>query len=154
MLFRSVPFLVNLPFSTEALLHPTRFLLEPGLAIAGGGPNLALLSNPGGIGSSPWWLIGPMSALLFVAFFSRTNARYFAFVGTGFLALGSLLASLTFPAHGTSVGYPLWTGTFIAISTIAAISAGAILLDQLRKHLEKAAVNYRHILAEIGRAHV
>ena len=149
VLLLAVPFLVNLPFSTEALLHPTRFLLEPGLAIAGGGPNLALLSNPGGIGSSPWWLIGPMSALLFVAFFSRTNARYFAFVGTGFLALGSLLASLTFPAHGTSVGYPLWTGTFIAISTIAAISAGAILLDQLRKHLEKAAVNYRHILAAI-----
>ena len=149
LLLLAVPFLVNLPFSTEALLHPTRFLLEPGLALAGGGPNLALLSNPGGIGSIPWWLIGPMSALLFVAFFSRTNARYFAFMGTGFLALASILSSLSFPAHGTSVGYPLWTGTFIAISTIAAISAGAILLDQLRKHLEKAAVNYRHILAAI-----
>ena len=38
LLLLAVPFLVNLPFSTEAVLHPTRFLLEPGLALAGGGP--------------------------------------------------------------------------------------------------------------------
>lgn len=143
----SIPFLINTPYSTEALLHPTRFLLEPGLALSGGGPNLALLSNPGGVGASPWWLIGPISALLFVSIFSRTNARYFAGVGAGFLALGSLLAGISFPARGTSIGYPLWTGSFIAISTAAAISAGAIVLDQIRIHLEKSAVNYRHILA-------
>jgi hypothetical protein len=146
-LLLAIPFLINTPFTTEAVLHPSRFLLEPGLALAGGGPNLALLSNPGGIGSVPWWLFGPFSILLLVANFSRTNARYFAFVGTGFLFLGSILAALSFPAHGTSIGYPLWTGTFIAISTIAAITAGAIVLDQLRKHLEKSAINYRHLLA-------
>ena len=148
-LLLAVPFLINAPFSTEALLHPTRYLLEPGLALAGGGPNLALLSNPGGIGSTPWWMVGPISALLLTSIFSRTNARYFAFVGTGFLALAVLLSGLTFPAHGTSIGYPLWTGTFISISTIAAITSGAIVLDQLRKHLEKSAVNYRHILAAL-----
>lgn len=148
-LLLAIPFLLNAPFTTEALLHPTRFLLEPGLALAGGGPNLALLSNPGGIGATPWWMVGPFTALLLVSIFSRTNARYFAFVGSGFLALGVLLAGLSFPARGTSIGYPLWTGTFIAISTIAAITAGSIILDQLRKHLEKSAVNYRHILAAI-----
>lgn len=145
----AVPFLVNAPFSTEALLHPTRYLLEPGLALSGGGPNLALLSNPGGIGATPWWLVGPISALLLISIFSRTNARYFAFVGSGFLALAVLLSGLSFPARGTSIGYPLWTGTFIAISTIAAITSGAIVLDQLRKHLEKSAVNYRHVLAAL-----
>ncbi len=149
LLLLSIPFLINTPFSTEALLHPSRFLLEPGLALAGGGPNSALLSNPGGLGSVPWWLFGPFTAILLVANFSRTNARYFAFVGTGFLFLGSVLAALSFPAHGTSIGYPLWTGTFIAVSTIAAITAGAIVLDQLRKHLEKSAVNYRHIMAAL-----
>ena len=147
LLLLAIPFLINTPFSTEALLHPTRYLLEPGLALAGGGPNLALLANPGGIGAPPWWMVGPLSALLFVSLFSRTNARYFAFVGAGYLALGSLLAGLSFPAHGSSIGYPLWTGTFIAIATIAAITAGAIVLDQIRIHLEKSAVNYRHILA-------
>lgn len=145
----AIPFLLNAPYSTEAVLHPTRYLLEPGLALPGGGPNLALLSNPGGIGSTPWWMIGPISALLLVSIFSRTNARYFAFVGTGFLALATLLSGLSFPARGTSIGYSLWTGTFIAISTIAAITAGAIVLDQLRKHLEKSAVNYRHVLAAL-----
>lgn len=148
-LLLAIPFLINAPFSTEALLHPTRYLLEPGLALAGGGPNLALLSNPGGIGAPPWWLVGPLSALLFVSLFSRTNARYFAFVGAGYLALASLLSGLSFPAHGASIGYPLWTGTFISISTIAAITAGAIVLDQIRIHLEKAAVNYRHVLAAV-----
>lgn len=149
ILLLAIPFFVNSPFTTEALLHPTRFLLEPGLAIAGGGPNLALLSNPGGIGAAPWWLIGPISALLFVSLFSRTNARYFAFVGAAFLALGTLFSSFSFPAHGTSIGYPLWVGTFLAISTIAAITSGAIVLDQIRKHLEKSALNYRHILAAV-----
>ena len=148
-LLLAIPFLLNAPYTTEALLHPTRFLLEPGLALSGGGPNLALLSNPGGIGATPWWMVGPFTAVLLVSIFSRTNARYFAFVGSGFLAVGVLLAGLSFPAHGTSIGYPLWTGTFIAISTIAAITAGSIILDQLRKHLEKSAVNYRHILAAI-----
>lgn len=148
-LLLAVPFLVNSPFTTEALLHPTRYLLEPGLALSGGGPNLALLANPGGIGSIPWWMVGPISALLLVSIFSRTNARYFAFVGAGFLSLAIPLAGLSFPAHGTSIGYPLWTGTFISISTIAGITAGAIVLDQLRKHLEKSAVNHRHILAAL-----
>ncbi|MBU6263926.1 MAG: hypothetical protein KGM39_04025, partial [Actinomycetales bacterium] len=149
VLLLAIPFLLNAPFSTEALLHPTRFLLEPGLALSGGGPNLALLSNPGGIGSTPWWMIGPFTALLLISIFSRTNARYFAFVGSGFLALGVLLSGLAFPARGTSIGYPLWTGSFLAISTIAAVTSGAIVLDQLRKHLEKSAVNYRHVLAAL-----
>ncbi|MFM8446706.1 MAG: hypothetical protein ACKN92_00840 [Candidatus Nanopelagicaceae bacterium] len=149
ILLLAIPFLVNSPFTTEALLHPTRYLLEPGLALSGGGPNLALLANPGGTGSLPWWMAGPISALLLVSIFSRTNARYFAFVGTGFLTLAVALSGLSFPAHGTSIGYPLWTGTFISVATIAAITSGAIVLDQLRKHLEKAAVNYRHILAAL-----
>ena len=147
VLLLAIPFLLNLPFSTEALLHPSRYLLEPGLSIAGGGPNLAILSNPGGIGAPPWWMLAPLTAMLLVSLFSRTNARYFAFVGSSFLALGTFFSALSFPAHGTSVGYPLWTGTFIAISTIAALTSGAIVLDQLRVHLEKSAINHRHILA-------
>ena len=123
--------------------------MEPGLALAGGGPNLAILANPGGIGSTPWWMVGPVSALLLISIFSRTNARYFAFVGSGFLAIAIALSGLSFPAHGTSIGYPLWTGTFLSIATVAAITSGAIVLDQLRQHLEKAAVNYRHIMAAL-----
>lgn len=149
LLLLAIPFLVNTPFSTEAVLHPTRYLLEPGLALSGGEPILTLLSNPGGVGSVPWWLFGPFSALILVSSFSRTNARYFALVGSGFLALATLLSGLSFPARGTSIGYPLWIGSFVAISTIAAITAGAIVLDQLRIHLEKSAVNYRHVLAAI-----
>ena len=34
LLLLSIPFLVNAPYSTEAILHPTRYLLEPGLALS------------------------------------------------------------------------------------------------------------------------
>ena len=141
-----VPFTINSPYSFEAVLHPTRYLLEPGLSLPGGGPNISLLANPGGIGAPPWWLIAPISFLLIGSIFSRTNARYFAVVGSSFLAIATIFASMAFPAHGQSVGYQLWTGTFHAIATVAGITAGAIVLDQMREHLERHALNFRHFI--------
>ena len=143
----AIPFLVNLPWSSEALLHPSRFLLEPGLALAGGGPNLAFLSNPGGLGSPPWWLFAPFTVILFGTLISKSNAKYFSYVGLIFLAIAGIFASFQFPAHGASIGVPLWTGTFIAVATVTAISAGSIVLDNLRENLEKSAINYRHLIS-------
>ena len=148
-LLLAIPFLVNLPWTSEALLHPSRFLLEPGLALAGGGPNLAFLANPGGIGAPPWWILAPFTAILFGTAISRTNAKYFAFIGLIYLGIGGIAASLAFPAHGAAVGSPLWSGTFQAVSTIAAISAGAIVLDRLRENLEASAVNFRHLISAL-----
>ena len=145
----AIPFFVNLPWSTEALLHPSRFLLEPGLSLSGGGPNLAFLTNPGGIGSPPWWLIAPFTAILFGTLISKTSAKYFSYVGLIFIGLGGLTAAFAFPAHGSSVGVPLWSGTFLAVATLASISAGTIVLDHLRENLESSAINFRHLISAL-----
>ena len=42
-----VPFLVNAPYSFEAVINPSRFLTEPGLGVAGGGSLAVLSGNPG-----------------------------------------------------------------------------------------------------------
>ena len=148
-LLLAIPFFVNLPWTSEALLHPSRFLLEPGLALAGGGPNLAFLTNPGGIGSPPWWVLAPFTAILFGTVISKTNAKYFSIIGLIFLGFGGLAAAFAFPAHGAAVGSPLWSGTFLAVSTIASISAGTIVLDRLRENLEASAINYRHLISAL-----
>ena len=141
------PFLIALPWSTDALLHPSRFLLEPGLAIAGGGPNLALTLNPGGVGALPWWFITPLPIVLVAALFSASRAKYAAMVGAGFLALSILLSGVAFPARGNSRAVELWVGTFTACATIAAIFATAIILDGVRIRLARSHFNYRHILS-------
>ena len=141
------PFLLCLPWSFQAIVHPTRFLLEPGLAIAGGGSHLAWLANPGGPGSLPWWAISPITLILVVAIFSSTKARIFAEFGLLFLGAGTLVSVLAYPSHGNSVGLPMWAGSWLASATITSIFAGVVILDGLRKRLASTHFHYRHIMA-------
>jgi len=141
------PLLLCFPWSFQAIAHPTRFLLEPGLAIAGGGPHLAWLANPGGIGALPWWGISPVTLILLVAIFSSSRARLFAEVGLLFLAIATVASIASFPAHGGSVGSPIWSGSWLACATIASVVAGVIILDGVRKRLAATHLHYRHLLA-------
>jgi len=65
-----VPFVMNVPYSLETIMHPSRLLVEPGLLISGGGPINALLGNPGGANSLPIWLVSPILLVLIVSLFS------------------------------------------------------------------------------------
>jgi len=141
------PLLASIPWSFSVLLEPKRIFLEPGLAIAGGGPNFALLSNPGGSGALPWWSISPISLVLLVALFSSTRARVISYIGCGALATAVIIGSLSFSGHGNSSPVQTWTGSFIAIATICAIAAGILILDNLREVLVVTNFHYRHILA-------
>jgi hypothetical protein len=141
------PLLASIPWSFSVLLEPKRIFLEPGLAIAGGGPNFALLSNPGGSGALPWWSISPISLVLLVALFSSTRARVISYIGCGALATAVIIGSLSFSGHGNSLPVQTWTGSFIAIATICAIAAGILILDNLREVLVVTNFHYRHILA-------
>jgi len=141
------PLLASIPWSFSVLLEPKRIFLEPGLAIAGGGPNFALLSNPGGSGALPWWSISPISLVLLVALFSSTKARVISYFGCGALATAVIIGSLSFSGHGNSSPVQTWTGSFIAIATICAIAAGILILDHLREVLVVTNFHYRHILA-------
>jgi MFS family permease len=144
-----VPFFVNAPYSLEAIVHPSRFLSEPGLLIPGGGPLAVLLGSPGGTGSLPLWLVSPILLVLAVSLFSSTHARQIAEYGIGFLILAVLFASLSISSHGNESSSKVWAGPVLSVATLAAIAAGTVMLDRLRETLVLSHVHYRHYLSAL-----
>jgi GT2 family glycosyltransferase len=140
-----VPFLVNIPYSLEAIVQPSRFLVEPGIAIPGAGVVKTVLGDPGGL--LPIWLVSPILLVLFVSLFSSTNARRMAEYGIGLLALATVISSIDISTHGNEASTRVWAGPVIALATLAAICAGTVLLDRLRPTLVLSHVHYRHYLA-------
>ncbi|MFM1984999.1 MAG: hypothetical protein RLZZ295_165 [Actinomycetota bacterium] len=144
-----VPFLVNAPYSLEAIVNPSRFLTEPGLLIPGGGPLAVLLGNPGGAGSLPLWLISPVLLVLAVSLFSSTHARQIAEYGIGFMILAVLLGSLSISSHGNESSAKVWAGPVLSLATLAAVASATVLLDRLRSTLVLSHIHYRHILSAL-----
>jgi len=144
-----IPFLMNVPYSLEALVNPSRLLVEPGLLISGGGPILTLLGNPGGANSLPMWLVSPILLVLIVSLFSSTHARRIAEYGVGALVLAVVLSALSISTHGNEASSKVWTGPVIVLVTLSAIAAGTVLLDRLRETLILSHVHYRHILSAL-----
>ena len=144
------PFLLCLPWSFEALVHPSRFFLEPGILMQGGGPNLAFLANPGGPGSIPWWVISPVTFVLIIASLSSGMARKYAEVGLFFLVVATFMSVLSISGHSSANNEALWTGSLLAYATIAALCAGVVILNGLRQKLANVHFHYRHILAGLA----
>jgi hypothetical protein len=138
------PLILAMPTSLTYIVHPSRLLLEIGILQPGGGGNLALLANPGGSGSIPWWSISSISVLLLVTHFSVTKARQYSTYGIGFLLAGALCGSLQISGNGTTSRNFVYAGTFIALATVLAVIAAVIMFDDLRSRLERAHLNYQH----------
>ena len=144
-----VPFVMNVPYSLETIMHPSRLLVEPGLLISGGGPINALLGNPGGANSLPLWLVSPILLVLIVSLFSSTHARRIAEYGVGALVLAVVISSLSISTHGNEASSKVWTGPVLVLVTLAAVAAGTVLLDRLRETLVLSHIHYRHILSAL-----
>jgi hypothetical protein len=142
-----VPFLVNAPYSLEAIINPSRFLTEPGLRIPGGGALAVLTGNPGGLGSVPMWLVSPIVLVLVISLFSSTHARGIAEHGIGALSLAVLVGSLSISTRGNEGAAKVWAGPVLSIVTLAAVAAGVVLLDSLRQTLILSHIHYRHYLS-------
>ncbi len=141
------PFLIGAPWSFELLIQPKRFFIDSGFLLAGGGPNLALMGNPGGPGSLPIFIISPLTLVLGISLFSTTKARFVAELGFISLLAAILLSTVKLTGNGTSIATPIYTGSLLALTTIAAISASVIMLDKLRERLITTNINFRHISA-------
>ena len=141
------PLIATAPWSLIAIIDPSRFLYEPGILLSGGGPNLAFLGNPGGPGALPWWAISPLTLVLLVAFFASTQLRKVAHLGVLFLLLSVVLSALSITGNGTIAPTQLWVGVFLAVATLAAVTVGTIILNDLRDYLIATNINYRHILS-------
>lgn len=138
------PLLLLAPTSIQYLVHPSRLLLEIGLQEPGGGANLALLANPGGAGSLPWWSLSPITLFLLVTYFSTTAAREYSTIGITFLLGGALLSSLRVSGNGSTSDYLVYAGSFIAIATLMAVIAAVIMFTDLRSRLEDTRLSYQH----------
>ena len=143
------PLLICLPWSLELISNPKRFFIDSGFLIPGGGPNLALLGNPGGPGSLPEYLVSPLTIILAISLFSSTQARFVAELGFIALLSATLLSGISITGNATSVDTPLYAGSLLALATLAGISAAVIMLDKLRERLLTTNINYRHISAAI-----
>ncbi len=144
-----VPFVMNIPYSLETIMHPSRLLVEPGLLISGGGPLHALLGNPGGANSLPIWLVSPILLVLIVSLFSSTHARRIAEYGVGALVIAVVISSLSISTHGNEASSKVWPGPVLVLVTLAAVAAGTVLLDRLRETLVLSHIHYRHILSAL-----
>ena len=144
-----IPFLMNAPYSLEAIARPSRFLVEPGLLISGGGPLNALFGNPGGANALPVWLVSPILLVLLVSLFSSTHARRIAEYGIGALVLGVILSALSISTHGNEASSKVWPGPVLVLVTLASVASGTVLLDRLRETLVLSHIHYRHILSAL-----
>ena len=143
------PLLLTAPWSFELLQTPKRFLIDSGLLAPGGGPNLALIANPGGDGSLPWWIVSPIALVLVISLFSITGARLVGEIGVLFLIVASLLSAFSISGNGTYTSTLNYSGTLIACATLAAICAAVIMLDQIRERLISSHLNFRHYSAAL-----
>jgi hypothetical protein len=119
-------------------------MLQPG-----GGGNLALLANPGGEGSLPWWSISPVTILLIVTYFSINRAQKYATFGIGFLLAAAVIGSLQVSGNGATSKNLVYAGAFIAIATVLASIATVIMFDDVRSRLESSHLNYQHFAVAI-----
>jgi GT2 family glycosyltransferase len=139
-----IPLALSMPTSLTYLAHPSQLLVEIGIMQPGGGSNLALLANPGGAGSLPWWSLSPIPVLLLVTYFSIPQARKFAEPGIAFLLLAGAAASFQVTGHGSSSREAVYAGAFIAIATLLALIATVVMFNDLRSRLESSHINYQH----------
>ena len=141
------PILICAPWSFELLVDPKRFFIDSGFLLPGGGPNFALMGNPGGPGSLPIFIISPLTLVLGISLFSSTKARFVAELGFISLIAAVLLSTASTTGNGTSIATPIYAGSLLTLTTIAAIGASVIMLDKLRERLVVTNINFRHISA-------
>ena len=143
------PLLACAPWSFELIMKPSRFFIDAGFLIPGGGPNLAMLGNPGGPGSLSWTVLSPLSLVLAISLFSSTRARGVAELGLIALIAATLLSTIALTGNGTLVPSRIYSGTLLTITTVTTICAAVIMLDKLRERLVATNINFRHISAAL-----
>lgn len=139
------PSIVLAPWSLELLLHPSRILIDPGLNIPGGTVLSVLLTNPGGVGAPPIWLIPSIFFISIIAIFVSKTARL-GEVALFFIGLATILGSRQVGGHGQFVPESLWVGSLLVIPTLAAVLAGVVMVDQYLPKIKESAIDYRHLL--------
>ena len=130
---------INIPWSLELLIHPTRALLEPGINLPSESP-LLFAVNPG----ASWWLISAAPVIITVALFRNAN-RFPAFVAIFVVGVSSLLSLVDVAGHGSSrLTSPTLGGALMLVIGLAIVS-GLTLLEEVIPRIREAALDLRHV---------
>ena len=141
----AAPIIACAPWSIELIIHPSRFLLDPGLAKAGGEPLSIMLGNPGGLGAPPIWLISPILFIALISLFVQKVSRL-GEVAIFFIGIAMLFGSRNVAGHGSLEPEPLWVGSLLVIPTLVALLAGVIMINEYLPKISESHIDYRHFL--------
>ena len=144
----SAPLIVCAPWSLEFILHPSRILLDPGISLPGGDLSSLLLTNPGGIGAPPLWIITPITLIALIAAFVSRTARL-GEVALFFIGFATILGSRQVAGHGTFTPDQLWVGSLMVVPTLVALIAAVLMVDHYVPAISQAHIDYRHVLLGI-----
>ncbi|MEI6220252.1 MAG: glycosyltransferase family 2 protein [Actinomycetes bacterium] len=135
-------FLLALPWSLGALIHPTQFLLAPGIPLANGGTVQTLLTNPGGQGSPPWWIIAPIPLFIFFSFFIRSLRRSSLF-SSAILAGAILLNEFHIDGHGATES--VFVGSVFIVIAIILIPPMMVAIENVTPNLRLRNIGIGHL---------
>ena len=136
------------PWSTNALIHPTKWLMESGISSDVGEPWHALTGNPGGVGSPPIFILGIVALVGLIALRSSNAVLMGALtlVSTSFAAI---LMAIAIHANGDSLHAGVWPGASLALANFFGIFALTTMLNGLVYRLQNSNFGYRHISTAI-----
>ena len=135
-------YLLTLPWSLGALIHSTQFLVAPGIPLANGGTIVTLLSNPGGKGAPPWWVIAPTALFVLFSFFIRSMRRA-SLVSAIILASAILLNAVHIPGHGATE--PIYVGAAFLVISIILIPPMMVVIEKVVPNLRVRHLGLSHL---------
>jgi GT2 family glycosyltransferase len=140
-------FLLSLPWSLGALLHPTQFLIAPGIPLANGGTLQTLLNNPGGVGAPPWWVMAPVPFLLLFSFFVR-SMRKVSLISAFVLSVAIVLNDFHIPGHGATE--PVFVGAAFLVITIILVPPMLVVIGNVIPNLRIRNLGFGHFAVAIA----
>ena len=141
-----IPGLLNAPWSTSIILHPTQIFLDPGLPLSGGSAFSALLFNPGGISGVPIWIFAPFT--IFLLAIALTN-KYQVETASALLllSLAVILSQIQINGHGSIGG--VWNGTVVLFAEILILIPTLKIASELIPNLRISQIGVGHLLSVV-----
>ena len=136
------PLLLTFPWSASLLIHPTQFLVEPGIPTDAGSRFGISLLNPGGVSAPPLWILTPLILFLVLGFLVA-RLRNVALVASLVLAGAIGISELVIPGHGGSA--QIWSGPLVAIVIAVLLAPTLIYAQEYLPTLPQRRLGWRHL---------
>ncbi|MEI6866902.1 MAG: glycosyltransferase [Actinomycetes bacterium] len=144
--FLILPWLATFPWSAIMLLHPTSFLLEPGLPLSSATRWSVMLLNPGGLSGTPIWLVAPSLLFIIIALLTPVHRNWGA-ASAGLLAAAIALSSVIISGHGSSAN--VWVGPLLVFAEFLALIPILKTADELIPNLRDSSFGFGHIVSAL-----